>query len=285
MADDAYHTPILKVVATGIGTLLCATETWLITDHIASAEGWTSPLVAVIIIAVIGAAAALPFAEHAAKARQSAKAVGLVCFFLLMTTFSFSMSLERVGGRQDEESVNIHSENKNLSLAQDAFTTAKETAQKECNTGRGNKCREAEAEVKRTREALQKIPAQKEENGMAKRIHGVLPFLSIENIELYQPLLLPIGLQLGGFLMLALGLSPKEGAKSESTVKDILPRKKGKIARERKSKISATFRRKEKLLKAKERKSLEYGKIEESIPIKDKNSNIFLIPSHHSVMK
>jgi hypothetical protein len=35
---------------------------------------------------------------------------------------------------------------------------------------------------------------------MAKRISAALPFLSAEEVELYQPLLLPLGLQLTGFL-------------------------------------------------------------------------------------
>jgi hypothetical protein len=33
--------------------------------------------------------------------------------------------------------------------------------------------------------------------------------LTVADVALYQPLVLPLGLQLGGFLMLALGLSPR----------------------------------------------------------------------------
>jgi hypothetical protein len=52
-------------------------------------------------------------------------------------------------------------------------------------------------------------------NSMAVRISAALPFMTAEAVELYQPLVLPFGLQLGGFLMLALGLSPAHVAKPE----------------------------------------------------------------------
>jgi hypothetical protein len=43
---------------------------------------------------------------------------------------------------------------------------------------------------------------------MAARISAVPRFVSVEEVETYYPLSLPIALQLGGFLMLAYGLAP-----------------------------------------------------------------------------
>ncbi|MGA7329405.1 MAG: hypothetical protein WBX25_34220 [Rhodomicrobium sp.] len=43
---------------------------------------------------------------------------------------------------------------------------------------------------------------------MGERVTALLPFLSPEQVRLYQPLILPIGLQFGGFILLALGLAP-----------------------------------------------------------------------------
>jgi hypothetical protein len=73
----------------------------------------------------------------------------------------------------------------------------------------GKRCRTAEADVTKAREALVAKPAESPEHGMAKRISAALPFLSAEDVELYQPLLLPLGLQLSGFLMLGFGFAPK----------------------------------------------------------------------------
>ncbi len=43
---------------------------------------------------------------------------------------------------------------------------------------------------------------------MGERVTALLPFLSPEQVRLYQPIILPIGLQFGGFVLLALGLAP-----------------------------------------------------------------------------
>jgi hypothetical protein len=60
---------------------------------------------------------------------------------------------------------------------------------------------------------------------MAVRISGALPFMTAEAVELYQPLVLPFGLQLGGFLMLALGLSPAYVAKQPKPEPDVRKRR------------------------------------------------------------
>ena len=60
----------------------------------------------------------------------------------------------------------------------------------------------------KAREALAAKPSERIEDSMAVRISTVLPFLTEEQVALYQPLALPLALQLGGFLMLSFGFAP-----------------------------------------------------------------------------
>jgi hypothetical protein len=131
-----------------------------------------------------------------------------VLFFAIMMLFSISTAVDRLGSRRDNEAHSARSDNARAKLAAEAYTAAKATADAECGK-RGPKCRAAEDAVNKAREALSSKPAERVVDGMAVRISAALPFLSVEAVQLYQPLMLPLGLQLGGFLMLALGLSPK----------------------------------------------------------------------------
>ncbi len=201
--------PLSKLTATGLGVALAGVETWLNSEHIARVEGWASSLVVAVVVASVSAAASLPLAERAVKAGQIAKAIGLAVFFCTMVAFSFCASVERVGSKRDGEKVLAHSDNVRVKLAQDAYDAARKTAEGECAKSRGTKCREAEKAVTEARKALSEKPAERIEDSMARRISAALPFLTEEQVALYQPLALPVGLQLGGFLMLALGLAPK----------------------------------------------------------------------------
>ncbi len=67
--------PLAKIAATSLGLALCGVESWLNAGYIAKSEGLASPMVAAVIVASIGAAAALPFAERSAKEGQWLKTV------------------------------------------------------------------------------------------------------------------------------------------------------------------------------------------------------------------
>jgi hypothetical protein len=198
---------IAKVVATGLGVALCGVETWLNAEHIAHAEGWGSSLVTAAIVASIGAAASLPFVERCWKTGQSAKAIGLALFFALMAGFSFTASTARVGGKHDIEVTTAQGDNAKAKIAQDAYEAAKKSASAECAKLRGTACRKAEKRLDEATAALQKAPAPKVEDSMARRIAAVLP-VSEKQVQTFQPLLLPLAFQIGGFLFLALGLAP-----------------------------------------------------------------------------
>lgn len=196
-----------KIVATVLGVALCATEGWLNAEHVASLEGWGSSLVAATIVASIGAAASLPFVERSWNSKQPVKAIGLAVFFALMAGFSFTASTARVGGKHDGEVNAAQNDNVRAELATEAYAAAKEVAKSECGKLRGTACRKAEKRLDEARVTLEKAPARKEEDSMAKRIAAVLP-VSEQQVQTFQPLLLPLAFQIGGFLFLALGLAP-----------------------------------------------------------------------------
>jgi hypothetical protein len=201
--------PVAKVVATFLGAAMCGVETWLNAEHIAHAEGWLSSLVAVAITASIGAASALPLAEHALKTGQPAKGLGLVVFFLVMAGFSLSASVGRVGGKLDGEISAARSDSRAAVLAKETYDEAKAAVGDTCtDTTRGStKCRKAQRALADARNAYQESPAERVGDPAADRIAAILP-VTPEAYRIVQPLLLPFGLQLGGFLLLALGLAP-----------------------------------------------------------------------------
>jgi hypothetical protein len=201
--------PIFKIVATALGSTFGAVECWLNADTIAKVAGWVSPDVAIIVMASGGALAALPLAERAWKAGQPLKALGLGVLFTLMAAYSLTASLDRVAGQKDNAVATVAGDNNRTGLAKEGYETAKTAAATECANGRGKKCRDAEAALDAARKAYMAAPATRTEDSGTLRITAVLPFLPAEKVRLYQPLILPVSFQLGAFLFLALGLSPR----------------------------------------------------------------------------
>jgi hypothetical protein len=206
--------PLDKVAATFAAVPLMAAETGLNAEHLAHVEGWMSTLVAGAIGATLAAAAALPIAERAMTRGYWLKASGLTAFFLIMMAFSFTTSVGRVGAKADSDAVGARGHNARLELASQAYAAAVATQAAECKGGRGPRCRDAEKAVAASRIALQAAPAAKAEASMETRLAAATG-LSIEAVALYQPLLFPLALQLGGFFFLAYGLAPQRETRSE----------------------------------------------------------------------
>lgn len=205
-------TPTDKVAATIAAIPLIAAETLLNAEHLAHSEGWMSTLVAGAIGATIAAATALPIAERAMIKGYWLKASGLTAFFLIMLAFSFTTSVGRVGAKADGDAAGARGHNAKLELAKEAYAAAQKTQEAECNSGRGPRCRKAEDALTAARTALQAAPAAKAERSMETRLAAATG-LSIETVALYQPLLFPLALQLGGFFFLAYGLAPRREEK------------------------------------------------------------------------
>jgi hypothetical protein len=195
--QDIERIPITKIVATCLGVALCGVETWLNAEHTASSEGWGSSLVTATIIASISAAAALPIAERTWVDGQKAKAVAMCVFFMLMAGFSFSTSSGRLGGKHDAEVTTALAHNATLEIRRESLSAAKKTAEDECKV-RGPRCRASEDAVQAALKALQAAPVKVTEDSAAKAIAA-------------SPLLLPLAMQLGGFVLLAYGMAPRKG--------------------------------------------------------------------------
>jgi hypothetical protein len=188
----------------------------LYATHIAHTEGWGSPLVAAGIIVTLCAAVTPPFAERAAKTGQPAKAVLFWTFFALAVSFSLSASIARSSGYASGKVATVEQANEGAKLAKEAYEAAKQTQQDECKK-RGARCRAAEDAVTATRAQLATVaPVQSADPG-AERLAAVLGIQS-STVQLYAPLLLPLGLELGGFIFLAAGLAPTRRRDDEIAV-------------------------------------------------------------------
>jgi hypothetical protein len=208
--------PIWKVAATIGGTGLTGAAVWLNAEHLAAVEGWHSPLVVAGIIVTICAASTPPLAERASKSGQWFKAVVLWTFFGLAVAFSLSASITRSSGYVEGKVANAAGSNKAAQLAEEAYEAAKKTVEAEC-VKRGQKCREAEEKRDKARDKLATAaPVQSSDPG-AERLAAVLG-IEPAQVQLYAPLLLPLGLELGGFIFLAFGLAPRAREIAVATV-------------------------------------------------------------------
>lgn len=212
-------TPLDKIVAIIAAVPLVAAETGLNAEHLALTEGWMSTLVLGAVGATLAAAIALPIAERALARGYWLKAIGLGLFFVVMLASSFSTSVGRVGGKHDGDVAAAQGHNGRIALAKAAYESAKATREDECKK-RGPFCRKAEADEKAALAVLIAAPAAKAEDAMAKRLAAATGF-SEATVALYQPLLFPLALQIGGFFFLAYGFAP--AAKREPVTIDVTP--------------------------------------------------------------
>jgi len=196
-----------KIAATIGGTGLTATAVWLNAEHVAASEGWHSPLVAAGVIVTLCAASVPPLAERAAKTGQPGKAAMLWLFFILAVGFSLSASIARSSSYVAGNAARAETSNRATRLAEEAYAAAKRSVEAEC-AKRGPKCRDLEEKADEARKALAIAkPVQAGDPG-AERLAALLG-VDEAKVRLYVPLLLPLGLELGGFIFLAFGLAPR----------------------------------------------------------------------------
>jgi hypothetical protein len=206
-------TSFWKAAATTGGIALTANAVWLNACHVGGAEGWTSPLVSAGVIVTVCAAGTPPLAERAAKTAQPLKAILLWIFFALALGFSLTTSISRSSGYADGKIAAAEKIAERAKLAKEAYAAAQATQADECKR-RGPKCRAAEDAVVEARRNLVATAPAAAANPGAERISAVLG-VSEASVEMYSPLMLPLALELGGFVLLALGLAP--AARREQT--------------------------------------------------------------------
>lgn len=207
---------VWKIPAVIGGTCLTATAVWLNAEHVAGSEGWYSPLVAAGIIVTICAAATPPLAERAMKNGQPAKAVMLWAFFALAVGFSLSASISRSSSYVAGKTTTAETINRTAKLAQEAYDAAKKSMEAEC-AKRGNRCRDMEKKADAARLALANAKPVQAVDAGSDRLAAVLG-IDETKVQLYVPLLLPLGLEIGGFIFLAFGLAPRRREDIEAPV-------------------------------------------------------------------
>jgi hypothetical protein len=206
--------PFWKIIATLGGSGLTASAVWLNAEHVASAEGWGSPLVAAGIIVTLCAASAPPLAERAGKTGQPLKAIMLWTFFVLAAGFSLTASISRSSGYVAGKIASVEGGNKSAQLAEERYAALQKSVEAECRK-RGPECRKLESRLDEASKALMSAaPVQSADPG-SERLAAVLG-VEEAKVQLYVPLLLPLGLELGGYIFLAFGLAPALRRKEET---------------------------------------------------------------------
>jgi hypothetical protein len=212
------RTPIWKVAATVGGVALTGAATWLNAQHVAASEGWASPLVYAGVFVTLCAASAPPFAERATQSGQYLKAAVLWLFFGLAVAFSLSASIARSSGYVAGKAAKAESSNKAAQLAEEAYAAARRSVEAEC-VKRGPKCRALEEKADAARKALAEAAPVASADPGAERVAAVLG-VDESSVELYAPLFLPLGLELGGFIFLATGLAPARRRREDAAEPD-----------------------------------------------------------------
>lgn len=220
------HTTPSQVFALAVGAALVGTDTWMNIEFMYDLEKEITSLVAAIPIASIASAASLPFMERSWRSRQYFKAFGLFGLFVILASFSFSASVDRSGSSRDAAIADKQSENLAFNRAtaelNEALADRKKaqaniarefepicnTNPKRCPNWRTAKglAKAATLRIRDARNRLNTVKAPQTIDSMGKRLAAFLP-LSEEQIATYQPLLLPLALQLGGLLFIWFGTS------------------------------------------------------------------------------
>lgn len=210
--------PFWKIIATLGGSGLTASAVWLNAEHVAASDGWGSPLVAAGIIVTLCAASAPPLAERAGKTGQPLKAAMLWTFFVLAAGFSLTASISRSSGYVAGKIASVEGGNKSAQLAEEGYNSLRKSVAAEC-VKRGPECRKLETRLEEARKALMTAaPVQTVDPG-SERLAAVLG-VEEAKVQLYVPLLLPLGLELGGYIFLAFGLAPALRRKEEDHLRE-----------------------------------------------------------------
>jgi len=133
-------------------------------------------------------------------------------------SFGLTASITRSSGYRDSQLAEVERGNITARLAKDAYAIAVANRSAECASGHGPKCREAETQLSQARSALRLAAPIRAADPGAERLASLLG-VSEAAVALYSPMALPLGLELGGFIFLAIGLPPAGGETSSTANK------------------------------------------------------------------
>ena len=208
------------LILAGLACVAC--EMWGSYEFMIEKHGRWNYLVAGSLV-VTALSALLPMAAEYAH-RQGMKAMkwAVWCAIPLSLVFIFTVSIQRTGSVTDTDEAARQQIARSIQIAEAEIAEAQVQQVKDqaaidaiCAIW-GPKCtmaREAKAATERKlAEARAVIKRQGivVDDPLAKRLAAYFPFLTKEQVQLYHPLLVPLGLAILGSLMLAIGLRRKE---------------------------------------------------------------------------
>jgi len=165
--------------------------------------------IAAVVAVALGTAFALTASLAALRQRAVVAAIMLFFGFLLGAGFSLSATLDRVATQRDVALAKVWTSDPEIASLQGSLMTLRAQTAAECGTGVGDKCRKLREALESETAAIgpQIAARQAKLDSMGQRIAAMLPFLSVEQASMYQPVLLPIALFVLANWLLAFGLS------------------------------------------------------------------------------
>ena len=206
------------VIAIAVGAAYTGIEAWGSGEYLLAQQGGWNYIV-IGGIGVTAGSALLPFfAEKAWASKDYLRALALWLLLPLALSITFLAALDRIGKARDTDAKPRQDQANRIAIAQDAVAKAEvkvvedeSEAKSECRSGRRKKCldREEEAEASRQRlivyrETLAKLGAPGRD-AQASRVTAMLPFITEQQVDTFQPLLLPVALAVISALLVAVG--------------------------------------------------------------------------------
>jgi hypothetical protein len=177
-----------------------------------------SYLVAGGAVVTVVAAMLVPLSERCWRQGRRILAILLALSLVPALSLIFSAAVERTGGARDDANRHRQAVAQQIELKRTAVNEAKAVADEDesaakvdCATGRKSKCLGLEARADQSRQRLEAARTALAQAGVvpsdpqARRLAAVLPGVSEEAIQLYQPIILPVSISVLGLLLIAAG--------------------------------------------------------------------------------
>lgn len=187
----AYNLRRLGAMAAGLAAI--ATETWINLTYVHEADGlYLSPVGIAVIVG--GGLQAVSMSVMVAAWREGRYLVSLATAFGLAAAvaFTFSQTYERTAAAREARQSAIVKHNEPRLQAQAALDVALQAAASECLSGRGPRCKDAEARVDGKRHHLEATPPLKRMSHLGE-------------LDVVPKLALPLMLLILGFALVAYG--------------------------------------------------------------------------------
>lgn len=185
-----------QYVAGVLGLSWLGLQTWMLIEHTGFKPEVPAATVTLALLPVL--------VETALRARQKLMALSLGLLFALLIGYSLPTAIARSGEARDTKTAAVKVYDEAKAKAQQA----KVDADKECKSGNGPRCKDLRAEQAKAEAKVPQAPAIG--NSDTPRLAALLSPLGVTEaqIELYQPLFLPLSNELGVWALLWMALSP-----------------------------------------------------------------------------